>query len=348
MKAAVLEAYRQPLVLRDVPDPEPGKAGAVLRVEANGICRSDWHAWAEHWPGFLKLPHVLGHEMCGVVEEIGADVQRFRRGERVIVPFSGGDGTCPRCQAGLSNICDAPVLPGFRSWGGFAQYVAVDRADLNLVALPEAVDFVAGAGLGCRFMTAYHGLTERARVRAGEWVAVFGCGGVGLSAVEIAAALGASVIGVDIGADKLEMAKTVGAVAVIDAAATDDPAAAVKDLCDGGAHVAVDAVGIPATCHAALRSLRKRGRHVQIGMTSNEAGGDLPVPIDTIIANEIVLLGSKGMPAHAFPGMLRLVADGRLDPGQLVSRTVPLEEAGAVLQAMSAYDTLGFTVIDRF
>src|SRR5919106_4602125 len=185
MKAAVLEAYREPLVVREVPDPTPAPHRAVVRVEANGICRSDWHAWAGHWPGFLKLPHVLGHEMCGVVEDVGSGVEKHRPGDRVIVPFSGGEGACQWCHAGLPNLCETPVMPGFRSWGGFARYVAVDHADLNLVALPEAVSFVAGAGMGCRFMTAYHGLTSRAVVQPGEWVVVHGCGGVGLSAVEI-------------------------------------------------------------------------------------------------------------------------------------------------------------------
>jgi len=348
MKAAVLEAYNAPLALREVPDPEPGKAGAVIRVEANGICRSDWHAWAEHWPGFPKLPHVLGHEMCGIVEAVGPDVTRFTPGQRVIVPFSGGDGVCPWCDDGLPHICDDPVMPGFRSWGGFAQYVAVDKADRNLVILPEDVSFLAGAGMGCRFMTAFHGLTERVRLGAGEWIVVYGCGGVGLSVIEIATCLGAQAIAVDIGADKLALAKDLGAVATINAAEVNDPAAAVLELTGGGAQVSVDALGIQQTCGNALNSLTKRGRHLQIGMTTGQAGGRLEVPIDDVINKELEIFGSKGMPAQNFPAMLRLVAAERLDPGRLVTRTVPLEEAGAVLASMGQFDTLGFTVIDRF
>ncbi len=348
MKAAVLEAYKAPLVVRQVADPEPGKAGAVIKVAANGICRSDWHAWAEHWPGFLTLPHVLGHEMCGVVEAVGPEVTRFVPGERVIVPFSGGDGVCPRCHGGLPHLCDDPVMPGFRSWGGFAEYVAVDKADFNLVSLPEAVSFLAGAGMGCRFMTAFHGLTDRVRLGPGEWVVVYGCGGVGLSAIEIAACLGAQPIAVDIGADKLALARELGAVATVNAAEVDDPAAAVKELTGGGAQVAVDALGIQQTCENAIHSLAKRGRHLQIGMTNGQTGGRLQVPIDDVIGGELQIYGSKGMPAFDFPGMLRLVAAGRLDPGRLVTRTVALEEAGDVLAAMDRFDTLGFTVIDRF
>ncbi len=348
MKAAVLEAYNQPLVIRNVPDPEPGRHGAVVKVEANGICRSDWHAWCEHWPGFLTLPHVLGHEITGIVESVGPEVTKFKPGQRVVVPFSGGDGHCVWCQAGLPNLCDNPVVPGFRTWGGFAEYAAVDKADLNLVALPEEVGFVAGAGMGCRFMTAFHALTDRAPVRAGEWVVVYGCGGVGLSAVEIAHALGAQVIGVDIDDAKLELARQIGATAVVNSKAAGDPAEAILDLTGGGAHLSVDALGIAATCRDAIRSLRKRGRHVQIGMTTGEQGGDLPVPIDHIIGNEIQLSGSKGMPPGHYDAMLRMVASGKLDPGRLVSRTVPLEDAGGVLASMGSFDTVGFTVIDRF
>ena len=348
MKAAVLEAYREPLAMREVPDPEPGKSGAVIRVEANGICRSDWHAWAEHWPGFLKLPHVLGHEMCGVVEAVGPDVTRFQPGARVIVPFSGGDGVCPWCRDGMPHICDDPVMPGFRSWGGYAQFVRVDRADINLVALPEAVSFVAGAGMGCRFMTAFHGLTERVRLGPGEWIVVYGCGGIGLSVIEIARCLGAQAIAVDIGEDKLALAEELGAVASVNAASEDDPAAAVIELTGGGAQVSVDALGIQQTCENAINSLTKRGRHLQIGMTSGKDGGRLQLPVDDIIGSELEVYGSKGMPAQNFPAMLRLVAAGRLDPGRLVTRKVALEEAGAVLTGMDRFDTLGFTVIDRF
>ncbi len=348
MKAAVMEAYREPLVVREVPDPRPGPDGAVVRVAANGICRSDWHGWAGDWPGFFELPHVLGHEMCGVIEEVGPEVRNVKTGMRVIVPFSSGDGTCPWCMTGMAHLCDDPITVGFTTWGGFAELVAIDHADFNLVALPEAVDFVAGAGMGCRYMTAFHGIADRARVQAGEWVAIHGCGGVGLSAVQVASALGANVIGVDIGADKLAFAKELGAVAVVDASESNNPARAVREITGGGAHVSVDALGIEATCRNAIKSLRQRGRHVQIGITTGAAKGDLSVPIDAIVNKEIQILGSRGMPVTEFGAMLRMVAAGRLDPGKLVTRKVALEETSAVIAAMDGYDTLGFTVIDRF
>jgi alcohol dehydrogenase/propanol-preferring alcohol dehydrogenase len=267
---------------------------------------------------------------------------------RVIVPFSSGDGTCPWCRSGMAHLCDAPITVGFTTWGGFAKLVAIDHADFNLVELPDAVDFIAGAGMGCRYMTAFHGLVDRARVSAGEWVAVHGCGGVGLSAVQIATALGANVVGVDIGDDKLKFAQELGAVAVVNAAESNNPARAVREITGGGAHVAVDALGIAATCRNAIKSLRQRGRHIQIGITTGEAKGDLSVPIDAIVGKEIQLLGSHGMPVTEFPAMLRMVAAGHLDPGKLVTRKVALEETSAVIAAMDDYETLGFTVIDRF
>ena len=348
MRAAVLEAYGEPLVLRDVPDPTLTPGGAIVKVEANGICRSDWHAWAGHWDGLFPLPHVLGHEMCGIVEEVGAEVRGFRAGQRVIVPFSSGEGSCPQCQAGRANICDAPVTPGFRSWGGFGQYVHLAHADLNLVALPEAVGFVEGAGMGCRFMTAFHGLTERVAVRPGEWVAVFGCGGVGLSAIEIAAALGAKPIGVDIAADKLALARELGAVETLDASTLEDAPAALKELTGDGVAVSVDALGLEITAQPAIQSLAKRGRHLQIGMTDNSRDGHLALPVDLMIDREIGFFGSKGMPPANYGPMLELVAQGRLKPGRLVTRTVALEEAGQVLAGMDSFLTLGFTVIDRY
>lgn len=348
MKAAVLEAFGEPLVVRDVPDPVPGAAGAVVRVEASGVCRSDWHAWIGDWPKLFALPHVLGHEMSGVVVEVGAEVGAVRPGDRVVVAFSGGDGRCAWCRAGLPHLCDRPVTTGFNSWGGFAELVAVDHADLNLVALPGAVSFVAGAGLGCRFMTAFHALVHRGRVGAGEWIAVFGCGGVGLSVIQIGCALGASVIAVDVDAGKLAFARELGAAAIVDASADDNPARSIRSLTGGGAHLAVDALGLQATCEGALKSLRKRGRHVQIGLTTGEAAGSLRVPVDMVVQKEIEIIGSYGMPPTDYDAMMRMVTAGRLDPARLVRNTIALEDAGAVLAAMSQYDTMGITVIDRF
>jgi D-arabinose 1-dehydrogenase-like Zn-dependent alcohol dehydrogenase len=350
MKAAVMEGIRKPLVVRDVPEPQLQPHGAMIRVEANGICRSDWHAWTGDWTWVgiqLQFPHVLGHEFCGVVEAVGRDVSRFKKGDRVVVPFSQGEGTCEWCRSGHQNICDTPLAPGFAYWGGFGRYVAAPFADVNLVPLPDGIGYVEAASMGCRFMTSFHGIVDRARVQAGEWVAVHGCGGIGLSAVQIAAALGANVIGVDVSAEKLDFAKRLGAVAVINGQ-EQDPVGAIIGLTGGGAHVSVDALGIAATCRNSVACLRKRGRHLQIGLTTSVEKGEVALPIDLIVFKEATILGTVGMQAPRYDSMLRMVEAGKLAPGALVTRTVPLKEASAVLESMDRFATVGVTVIDRY
>jgi len=351
MRAAVMEGIRKPLVVRDMPDPTPAPNGVVVRVEANGICRSDWHVWTGDWTWFgfePKFPHVGGHEFCGIVEEVGDEVTRWKQGDRVLVPFSLGEGTCEWCRTGHHNMCDTRGLrPGFGYWGGFGRLVALPYADVNLVSLPESIGFVEAASLGCRYMTCFQGLVDRAQVRAGEWVAVHGCGGIGLSAVQISTALGANVIGVDISDEKLAFATRLGAVATVNAT-VQDPAGAIVELTKGGAHVSVDALGIAATCRSSILSLRKRGRHLQIGMTSSAEQGQISVPIDLLVLRECSIIGTNGMGAPGFGAMLQMVERGKLAPKELVHRTVPLEETGAVLESMDRYGTVGVTVINRY
>ena len=216
MKAVLYEAFSQPPQLTNVPDPTPEAHGVVVRVMATGVCRSDWHGWVGHDKD-ITLPHVPGHELAGVVEAVGRDVRKWKRGDRVTVPFVCGCGECPQCQAGHQQVCDHQFQPGFTHWGSFAEFVAIHRADLNLVALPENLAFDTAASLGCRFATSFRAVVDQGRTSAGQWVAVHGCGGVGLSAVMIANALGANVIGVDIADDKLALARELGAVATINA-----------------------------------------------------------------------------------------------------------------------------------
>jgi alcohol dehydrogenase len=350
MRAAVMEAIRQPLVVREVPDPTPPPNGVVVRVEANGICRTDWHLWQGDWSWLglgLSFPHVLGHEFCGVVDEVGPEVTRWKKGDRVLVPFSMGDGTCEWCRSGHHNVCDSILTPGVVSWGGYGRRAPVPYADVNLVPLPESIDFVQAASMGCRYMTSFHGVVDQAQVRAGEWVAVHGCGGVGLSAIQIATALGANAIAVDVSDQKLAFAKELGAVATVNAG-KGDPAAAILELTQGGAHVSIDALGIATTCRNSINSLRKRGRHLQIGLTTQAEKGEISVPIDLIVMKEATIVGSLGMQSPRFGAMLKMVENGKLAPGKLVHKTIPLEEAGRVLASMDTFATVGVNVIDRY
>ena len=350
MRAAVMTGIREPLQVMDVKDPELFPHGAIVRVEANGICRSDWHAWTGDWTWFglsLSFPHVLGHEFCGVVEEVSAECSRVRPGDRVLVPFSQGEGSCEYCRAGQQHLCESRFTPGIAYWGGFGRRVGVPFADVNLVPLPESIGFVEAASMGCRFMTSFHALADRAQVAAGEWVAVHGCGGIGLSAVQIATALGANVVAVDISEDKLALARQLGAVATVNAQ-TDDAVKAVVAATRGGAHVSVDALGIAATCRASIMCLRTQGRHLQIGLTSAAEKGVVPIPIDLVVLKEVSLIGSYGMQPSRFGAMLAMVESGKLAPGKLVSHRVALEETSGVLSAMDSFATLGVTVIDRY
>ncbi len=342
MKAAVMHAFGEPLELTTVPDPVPPEGGVVIQVEACGVCRSDWHAWRGHDPT-VKLPHVPGHELAGTVAELGRGVTSWRVGERVTVPFCCGCGLCEMCAEGASHLCHHEYQPGFSGWGGFAEYVSLPYAETNLVRLPDTLGFAEAASLGCRFMTAFHALTAQGRVTAGQWVAVHGCGGVGLSAVMIAAALGARVIAVDIDAEKLVVAEALGAEHTI---LSKHPVKEILALTGGGAHLSLDALGSAGTCRNSVRSLRKKGRHVQVGLLLGE-GKPVPLPLAEVIAKELELLGSHGMPARSYPALLELITAGVLNPQKLIAKTITLAEAGAELAAMGSFAQRGVTVISR-
>jgi D-arabinose 1-dehydrogenase-like Zn-dependent alcohol dehydrogenase len=343
MRAMVLDQIRGPLAVREVPDPVAPPGGVVVRVLATGLCRSDWHAWAGH--DEIILPHVPGHELAGVVAEVGTGVSRWSAGDRVTVPFVEGCGRCAWCRSGNAQVCPDQRQPGFTHWGSFAQYVALHAADTNLVAVPDGVTAEAAASLGCRFATAYRALSGRARLAAGEWVTVIGAGGVGLSAVMIAKALGARVVAVDRGPGALAAAAALGADHVLTADGARDVPGLVADLTGGGSHVAVDAVGSEQTCADAIFSLRRRGRHVQVGLLP-AALGQPRVPMARVIGWELDLLGTHGMAAADYPGMLSLIEGGRLRPQDLIERVIGLDEASALLPVFDTASPAGMTMID--
>jgi alcohol dehydrogenase len=379
VRAVVFDAFGADPEVREVPVPEPPPGGAVIRVEATGLCRSDWHGWQGHDPDIRVLPHVPGHEFSGVVEAVGTGVVSWRPGDRVTAPFVCACGSCAACEAGDQQVCERQTQPGFTHWGSFAEYVAIHHAEVNLVRLPGEMTFSTAASLGCRFATAYRAITAVGRVRPQEWVAVHGCGGVGLSAVMIAAAAGARVVAVDVSPGALELARRFGAVACVAVSpepgegsgtragtrtatgtATGIPAATgtgagagagagaeieagsvvpgaevaarIREVTSGGAHVSVDALGSPETCAASIEGLRRRGRHVQVGLLP----GLTALPMGRVIGHELELLGSHGMAAHAYPEMLAAVAGGTVLPQALVTRSIGLEEAGAALRSIGS------------
>ncbi len=344
MRAVYFEEFGILPEVREVPDPAPSPAGVIVRVEATGLCRSDWHGWMGHDPD-IALPHVPGHELVGVIETVGPDVRRFSVGQRVTVPFVCACGDCPECASGNGQVCRNQTQPGFTHWGSYAELVALHNADVNLIALPGDLDAGAAALLGCRFATSYRGLVHQARLAAGETLVVIGCGGVGLSAVMIGQALGATVIAVDISDAALAAASRVGAAHTVDSAGLSESevVARIREIAPDGADVTVEALGRESTVGIAIRSLAIRGRHVQIGLLPQ----DPKVPLGVVIARELTVLGSHGMPAHDYSELLALVASGRLRPQDLISTRITLDEAPAALAAMSAATpAAGVTLIE--
>lgn len=342
MRAVQFRVFGGPLSVVELGEPLPPDDGAVVRVEATGVCRSDWHGWQGHDPD-VTVPHVPGHEFAGTVHAVGSRVQAWRGGERVTAPFVCGCGTCGPCARGDQQVCERQTQPGFTHDGSFAEYVVVRHADVNLVGLPDGLEPAGAAALGCRFATAYRAVVQQGRPSPGGWVAVHGCGGVGLSAVMVAAAAGARVVAVDVSPAALRLASDLGAEALIDASGlvadgdlheqAAQIGAAAREVTGGGASVSLDALGGLVTCAASVHSLARRGRHVQVGLLPPELGRP-PLPMDLVIAHELEIVGSHGMAAHAYPAMLAAVATGGLRPDRLVTRRVELDAVPAVLAAM--------------
>ena len=355
MRAVVFDEPGERMEIQEIDRPEPDPGGIVVETEACGICRSDWHAWRGDWDwiGVAPTPGlVFGHEPVGRVVSVGEDVETLAVGDRVCIPFSLSDGTCRHCKQGRANICEKAVPLGFVPFqpGAFAEEFPVKNADQNAVKLPDGIDPVDVAGLGCRFATAFHGLVHRVDITAGDWVAIHGCGGVGLSAVHVADAIGANVVAVDLTADKLEKAEALGADATIDATGVEDVPTAVKrhTPSNRGVEVSVDALGIAETCRNSVDSLCKGGQNLQIGLTTSEEEGEVSLPVDAIVMEEREFVGSYGMPPHEYEEIFSMMERGKIDPGAIVSETVSLEDVPDVIASMGEYGTVGIPVCTEF
>ena len=353
MQAVLLEEFGEPLNVTNVERPTVNPDGVVVEVECCGVCRSDWHTWQGDWDWLDSrptLPHVLGHEPCGTVVETGDEVTSRSVGDDVVIPFNLACGECLACRNGYENRCENRIDLGFsdEAPGAFAEEVHVPRADINTILLPSGISATAAASIGCRFMTAYRAMAHRAGLGQGETVVVYGLGGVGLSTVQIAQALGCQVIGVDLTNEKLDRAEDIGADITVNAADVDDPAAEVRAITNGGADVAVDALGISETCQNALSSLDTGGRHIQVGLTSNAEGGTVPLPVDQIVTGELELYGSYGLQPSKYSELLDLVTTGKLDPGALVSDKIDIHDIPGTMESMTEYNTIGIPVCTEF
>jgi alcohol dehydrogenase len=346
MRAVIYEAFGALPELKNVHDPKLETHGVVVKVMATGVCRSDWHGWIGHDPD-IRLPHVPGHELAGVVAAVGRYVTKFQIGDRVTVPFVGGCGACPQCASGNQQVCDHQFQPGFTHWGSFAEYVSIHHADTNLVRLPETSEFSAAASLGCRFATAFRAVIDQGKISAGQWVAVHGCGGVGLSAIMIANAIGANVVAIDISEEALRFACALGAVAIVNATRAANVAEAVIEITKGGAHVSLDALGHPTTCFNSISNLRKRGKHIQVGLMPAEQSTPA-IPISKVVAHELEILGSHGMQTHRYDALFAMIEAGKLAPEKLIGRTITLEQSPDALVNMDTFEVAGVTVVTQF
>jgi alcohol dehydrogenase len=343
MRAAVFHRFQGPISIDSLDDLVPEDHAAVIDVKACGICRSDWHAWMGHDTD-VKLPHVPGHELSGTVAEVGKAVRNFRPGQRVTVPFCCGCGKCIECKLDNSHICDHHSQPGFTHWGSFADQVLIKNADTNLVGLPDQIDFISAASLGCRFITAYRALVTQARLEHDQWIAIHGCGGVGLSAIMIAKAIGAKIIAIDVQPSRLQSAQQLGATISLDPN-TQDIVAAIYDITGRGAHVSIDALGHPQTSFNSIACLAKRGRHVQVGLMLAEHAKPA-IPMATVIAKELEIYGSHGMQPSGYQEIFEKIQSGYLDPKQLVSNTVSLHQGAKLLTEFEHFPNAAMTIID--
>ncbi|WP_367388278.1 zinc-dependent alcohol dehydrogenase family protein [Lewinella sp. LCG006] len=346
MRALIYEQFQGELSIQQVADPDPSDGGVVVKILATGLCRSDWHGWMGHDPD-IKLPHVPGHELAGTVVALGKKVSGLKIGDRVTVPFVSGCGHCGQCIAGNHQVCDHQFQPGFTHWGSFAEYVALDYATINVVKLPEEIADTTAATLGCRFITAFRAIVDQGKVSGGQHVAIHGCGGVGLSAIMIATALGAQVTAIDIDPATLLLAQELGATTTINALQNDRVVEEIKMTTGGGAHVSLDALGSAITCFNSIACLRKRGKHIQVGLMTGDHQHP-KIPMDRVLADELEIIGSHGMQAFRYAEMLTMIKQGRLQPEKLIEKTITLEEVIVALPEMNNFKNKGVIVINKF
>lgn len=355
MRGAVLEDYGAPLSIEERETPEPGPEEVLLEMEACGICRSDWHAWQGDYAwlegGRVERGNILGHEPAGTIIEAGQDVENYSEGDDVVVPFNVVCGKCRNCRDGNSHMCENIRHYGFdenTQPGAFCTHLIVPNADYNLARMPDHVEHKEMAGLGCRFVTSYHAMADRAGIEAGDWVSIHGAGGIGLSAINVANALGANVVAVDLKDEKLNLAEDLGAVETVNATAVDDVPGEIKDITNGGAHISVDGLGIRETMLNSVNSVRPMGTHLQLGITTSEEEGRVDIPVDAMLHTEVDFLTAKGMQPHRYDEIFRLMEHDKIQPQKLITKEVNLENINDRLQAMTDFETMGVEVITEF
>ena len=318
MRSVRMVEAGKPLELQDIPIPEIGAKDIRVRVRAAGICHSDAHYRAGR-SGMGFLPITLGHEVAGVIEEIGSEVTNVKVGDRVCLHYNLTCGDCYYCSTGNEQFCNTVKMLGHHVDGGYAEYIAIPAC--NAIRLPKEISFEEGATLMCASATALHAL-RKGRIKAGETVAVFGVGGLGLSAIQLAKALGAiEVFAVDIKQDKLELASEYGAISVD--ASRGDPVEEIHKFTKGkGVNVSLEMIGLPGTMMQSIESLGNMGRAVIVGLNPQ------PIQINTylqVLGKEAEIIGSNDHLLQELPLLVDMARRKILDTSRVVSQTIPLD-----------------------
>jgi alcohol dehydrogenase, propanol-preferring len=339
VKAAIFHGANLPLAVEDVLTPEAGPGELLVRVAACGVCHTDLHYLDHGTPTFKPPPLVLGHEIAGIVAETGEGVERFATGDRVLLPAVLPCGDCFLCRTGRENVCERSVMLGNNVDGGYAEYVTI--AARHAFALPPEIPLVEGAIIADALTTPYHAVVNRGRVQPGDRVVVVGCGGIGLNVIQMAAALGARVVGVDLSEKKLEWARRLGAVDTLNPTTVTRPDRAIRELTGGGADVALECVGTPKAQEQALNALRTGGRLVLVGyspeaMTLN--GG-------RVMFRELEVVGSLGCRPVDYPRVIELARQGRIRVAEMVTHRFPLADINLAFDTLRAGEAVRAVVV---
>lgn len=328
MKAAVFRGPHQPLSVEEVPTPTPGRGEILIRVAGCGVCHTDLHYTDHGTPTFKQPPMILGHEISGIVEAVGEGVETRGPGDRVLVAAVTSCGACDACREGRENICAHGEMLGNHIDGGFAEYVVAPAKDT--FALPQEVPLVEGSIIADALTTPYHAVVNRGQVRPGDAVIVFGCGGVGLNVVQMAAAQGARVVAVDISDDKLAWARRLGAAATVNPASVERMDKELRRATGGGADVAFEVVGKSVTQEQAVSSLKTGGRAVFVGYSPDT----MTLNAGRVMFRELEVVGSLGCRPVDYPRVIEMVRQGRVQLEPLVTHRFPLDGVA------EAFDTL--------
>ncbi|MGQ0847114.1 MAG: alcohol dehydrogenase catalytic domain-containing protein [Sporichthyaceae bacterium] len=351
MRAIQMTDFRKPFEITDIPDPQCGERDVVIKVEACGVCRTEWHLWNGDWAwiGFqAELPHTPGHEVAGKVVEVGSGIKKVKVGDNITVPWHWSCGDCHSCNRGITNTCENVGFAGFGGYtGAYAEYFRVPNGDTNVIALPDSIGPLDASVMSCRYMAAFGAVVRKAQIKAGEWLVVMGAGGQGLASVQIGAACGANVIAIDIDDAKLGKATELGAVATVNVATDADVGTAVRDIVGGqGAHATVDTVARPASILNSCLTTRRQGKVIQTGYTTQPDNGMLAIPMELISLYELQIIGSGiGMNHSDFPELISLVERGLLRPRDIVTEQIGLDGLTGVVEAMDEWSNVGFQVV---